>query len=320
MREILLVYKSHFSKPEIFRFLRIRMTSMMCIFTVVFNFDFYSKAQTTQVIPDSNVSGTFLGPLANSARTYQMLIDDTQLTPFVGKYLSSISFRLLASATVAWPASDTTFSSYQIYLSDGVDPANRQLNFTANISGTQTMVRSGALVIPAGSLTSGGDPNAFSYNIMFDTPYLYSGGNLILEIRHTGSNGASASTHSVTSTNTAAGYGTLFSACWQGTGAVLNGNFAYLKLSSLDNLSVDSVKLPEASKIYPNPVKDHLYITSQNDIAEVFVLNLSGQKVFSSKYAEKKVELNVSFLLNGVYILQIIDKKGNVSSKKFVKE
>jgi hypothetical protein len=188
------------------------------------------KAQTSKVIPESNVSGTFLGPFANAARTYQMLIDDTQLTTLTGKYLTSLSFRLGASATTAWPSSDATFSSYEIYLSNGVDPANRQLNFAANVTGTQTLVKSGSLVIPASSFTVGADPNNFSYLLVFNTPYLYSGGNLIVEIRHLGSDSTSASMHSITTTNSSAGYGTLFSACWQGTGSVTNGNFSWGKI------------------------------------------------------------------------------------------
>ncbi|MCX8524071.1 T9SS type A sorting domain-containing protein [Chryseobacterium formosus] len=278
------------------------------------------KAQTSKIIPDSNVSGSFLSPLANSARTYQMLIDDTQLTPLVGKYLNSISFRLLASASAPWPAADATFSSYQIYLSNGVDPANRQLDFAANITGAQTMVRTGALVIPAGSLTSGGDPNAFSYNILFDSPYLYNGGNLIMEIRHTGSNSTSLSTHAVTSTNTSAGYGTLFSACWQASGSVTNGNFTYIKINSLDALGVKSVTIEDGFSIYPNPVKDNLYVKSTKEITEFNVFNFAGQKVLSQKNNTKIPQLNTSLLQKGAYILQMIDKEGNSTSTKFIKE
>lgn len=278
------------------------------------------KAQTSAVIPDSNVSGSFLGPLANSTRTYQMLIDDSMLTGLTGKYLSSISFRLLSSASAPWPSANATYSSYQIYLSNGVDPANRQLDFAANVVGTQTMVRSGSLVIPAGSLTSGGNPNAFSYEIAFDTPYLYSGGNLIIEIRHTGSDSGSVSTHSVTSTNTTAGYGSLFSACWQGTTTVNNGNFSYIKINSVDMLGVKSVEIGGEVSVYPNPVKDYLYIKSTAEVSELHVFNMVGQKVYSQKSNEKTPKLNVSSLPKGNYILQMTDKYGNASSTKFIKE
>lgn len=314
-----LFFKKSEKSDSVFYEVKMKL-SLAFLFIVVITGFAKLKAQTSKIIPDSNVSGSFLGPLANSARTYQMLIDDTQLTPLVGKYLNSISFRLLASASASWPASDATFNSYQIYLSNGVDPANRQLDFAANITGAQTMVRTGALVIPAGSLTSGSDPNAFSYNILFDTPYLYSGGNLILEIRHTGSNSSSLSTHSVTSTNTSAGYGTLFSACWQGTGGVLNGNFTYIKINALDTLGVKSVTIDDGFSVYPNPVKDNLFVKSTKEIVELNIFNLAGQKILSQKNNTKVPQLNTSSLSKGVYILQIIDKQGNSTSTKFVKE
>ncbi|CAD7810647.1 hypothetical protein CHRY9390_02214 [Chryseobacterium aquaeductus] len=277
-------------------------------------------AQTSQVVPNSTLSASFLGPFANVARTYQMLIDDSQLTTLSGKYLSSISFRLLPAASAPWPPVDATFSSYQIYLSDGADPANRQLNFAANIVGNQTQVKSGSLVIPAGSMTSGSDPNAFSYSIVFDTPYLYTSGNLIIEIRHTGSNTTSTSTQAVSSSSTSAGFGTLFSACWQGTGGVLNGSFTYVKINSLDNLSVKSVEIDGGFSVYPNPVKEDLFVKSARDVAEFHIFNMVGQKIYSQKNNSKTTKLNVSSLANGNYVLQMIDKDGNSKATRFIKE
>ncbi len=98
------------------------------------------QAQTSVQVPDASasVSGAFIGPYANAARTYQMIIDDSQLTALNGKYLTSIAFRLNSSASANWPATDATYGNYDIYLSDGVEPANRQLNFAANVVGTQT--------------------------------------------------------------------------------------------------------------------------------------------------------------------------------------
>lgn len=279
-----------------------------------------TRAQTSTIVPDSNVSGSFLGPLSNSTRTYQMLIDDSVLTSLTGKYLSSISFRLLSSAAAPWPTTVTTYNSYQIYLSDGVDPANRQLNFAANVVGTQTTVRSGNLIIPAGSLTSGGDPNAFSYAITFDTPYLYNGGNLVIEIRHTGSDATSTSVHAVGNTNTTAGYDTLFSACWQGSNNVISGNFAYVKIDSVDMLGVKSVEIGGGFSLYPNPVKDDLHVKSERDITELNVFNMAGQKVLSQKNNSKDPQINVANLAKGVYIIQMTDKYGNSSSGRFVKE
>lgn len=276
------------------------------------------KAQTSKVIPENNTSGSFLGPFVNSARTYQMIIDDSQLTTLSGKYLTSIEFRLPGSASASWPATDATFPSYEIFLSNGVDPANRQLNFAANVVGTQTKVRSGSLLVPAGSLTSGSDPNAFGYVITFDTPWLYNGTNLVIEIRHTGNNATSTSTHAATTSTS--GYGTLFTACWQGTGNVAQGNFSFVKINSVDALGVQSVEIGDNLSVYPNPARDFLYIKSARDVVEFHIFNMSGQRIFSQKNNAKTSQLNVSSLPRGNYILQMTDKEGNSGSVKFIKE
>ncbi|WP_299180239.1 T9SS type A sorting domain-containing protein [uncultured Chryseobacterium sp.] len=276
------------------------------------------KAQTSLVLPNLSVTGTFLGPFANATRTYQMIIDDTQLTTLSGKYLTSISFRLPASAASAWPASDATFSSYEIYLSDGVDPVNRQLDLVANVVGPQTQVRSGSLLIPAGSFTVGGNPNAFTFDVTFDTPWLYNGTNLVIEIRHTGSNSTSASSHAATTS--ASGYGTLFTACWKSTGNVMNGNFVFVKINSVDALGIKSVEFDDDLSVYPNPAKEFLYVKSLKDISEFNIFNMVGQKVLSERNTADSSKLNVSELPKGTYVLQMIDKNGNARSTRFVKE
>lgn len=276
------------------------------------------KAQTFVTVPNSNVSSSFSGPLANSARTYQMIIDDSQLTSLSGKYLTSISFRIpptTSTTSTPWPAANTTYSDYQIYLSDGVDPANRQLNFAANIVGTQTQVRSGNLSIPAGAYLDNGN---FTFDINFTTPYLYTGTNLVIEVRHTGSNGTSRTIHAVGTDAT--GYNTLFTACWASTGAVQQGNFAYVKVNALDALGVKSVEIDGGASVYPNPVKEQLYVKSANDIVELNIFNLVGQKVYSQKNTGKNPQLNVSSLSKGNYILQMMDKNGNSSSTRFIKD
>lgn len=196
-----------------------------------------AQAQLVQVVPNdrATVAGgaTFLGPLANSGRTYQWLIADTELTSLVGQQLSGITYRLGTSASSAWPTADVTYTNYDIYLSPGVAPAARSLTFANNVAGPQTQVRSGPLTILTGSFTVNNNPRDFGVNIDFGTPYLYTGGNLLIELRHSGSSGTSSSVDAVGTTGT--GYGTAFSACWTGnytgtTGAA--GNFAVIQLTA----------------------------------------------------------------------------------------
>lgn len=199
-----------------------------------------SAAQISTSVPNAfqNAAGggTFLGPLANTARTYQLLIHSSQLTAHQGRTITSLSYRLLPSASSPWPASSITFNNYDIRLSGSVDPSARSLTFANNVVGSQSLVRSGSLTMAAGSHPSGGNPNAFGSSINFQSGYAYSGGNLLVEIRHDGFTGTSASVDSVLATNTAAGYGTLFSAAWgSGIGATSGnqGNFSVIQLTSV---------------------------------------------------------------------------------------
>jgi len=106
------------------------------IFVLVLNFFAFinsTEVTATQVVPPSYTaaSGTtsFTGPLANSARTYQLLINANQLTGMIGQNLTAISWRSSSGATTNWPPTDYTISNYRIYLSESVTPSARSLAF-----------------------------------------------------------------------------------------------------------------------------------------------------------------------------------------------
>jgi uncharacterized protein RhaS with RHS repeats len=206
---------------------------------LVLAFAYPAAAQVQQVVPNDRetVAGTtgFLGPLSNAFRKYQLLIHESQLTDLVGQPLTSITWRLLPAATADWPAANVTFSDYSIFVGRSVDPALRSLTFDANADGPQTQVRSGALEIPAGSFQADIVPRSFGMEVSFDTPYVYSGDHLLIELRHTGFSGTSASVDAA-GTAASTGYGTLFSAVWSSShGAITGsqGNFAITQITAV---------------------------------------------------------------------------------------
>ena len=276
-----------------------------------------TNAQTTLVIPSTNEGSAFIGPFGNAARQLQLLIDDTVLTSLVGKNLTSISFRLPASTAASWPAAQLTMADFKIFLSDSVEPGDKQLDFAANVVGTQTQVRSGSLLIPAGALTIGSDPNAFSFKITFNNSWLYTGGNLLIEIRHSGTGISSRSVQAASTSS--AGYGTLYSAVWQSTGAVLQGNFSNVEITADGQLGSTSVKIGANSLIYPNPVKDMLFVKSEKEFTSYSIYTMAGQMVFSEKISGA-TSVNVSRLPVGNYLLKLTDKNGNVENTQFMKK
>jgi hypothetical protein len=76
--------------------------------------------------------------------------------------------------------------------------------------------------------------------------------------------------------------------------------------------------------IHPNPATDQLSLSGLSEmgiIHKVAVLNINGQSVYEQKIGEEKseIELNVSQLPKGIYILKV-DTENGQEVKKFVKE
>ncbi|MEO8210352.1 MAG: hypothetical protein ABI840_07300 [bacterium] len=271
-----------------------------------------------QVVPNAYAAitgtGTFLGPLSNAQRTYQLLIQASQITDLVGTNLTGLSMRIPASSTANWPLADVTFSNYDIYLSGSVEPSARSLTFANNIVGPQTQVRSGSLSILANSYTFGSSPNAFGPEITFNTPWLYTGGNVLVEIRHQGFTGTSRSTDAI-STSTG-GYGTLISACWTGsyTGtAGAQGNFTVLNLTASGSFRIlNLTALIEG--LYNGGtnimVSDTAKVYLRNDFAPydivdsaVSVLNAGGNGIFVFSNA-----------VNGVNYYIVVDQRNSINT------
>jgi len=225
--------------------------AMKTIFTL-FAFLLFSFSISAQedilfhVVPSSytNTPGdaSFTSQFVTSARTYQLLIHESLLTDLVGKDLLGVSWRLPIGATSNWPAAQVTFTDYDFYLSESVAPADRNLaDFSANVVGLQKKVKSGSLTIPASSYTFGNTPNDWGPEILFDSLWLYTGGHLLIELRHTGFSGTSRSVDAI-SINTIPPYGTLISACW-GSGYTANsgpnGNFSIVRITADDPVPVE---------------------------------------------------------------------------------
>lgn len=284
------------------------------------NVMFNESVESVIPIGYSNVAGTatFIGPMSTTPRTYQQLIAASQLTDLVDKELTSIRYRIPANSTVPWPAADIAFTNFDIYLSGSVDPVNRSLTFENNVVGTQTQVRFGSLVIPAESFTSGASPNLFGPEIVFDTPWLYTGGNLLIEIRHSGFAGTSRSLDAnATST---IGYGSLYSACWTGNylgTSGSQGNFCIINLKASPPLSIDDSQKVQFV-MYPNPTQNVLNIESPVDVFETKIYTLTGQLLSHQKHTNSQTKIETQKLPTATYILEILHENG-VAHHKFIK-
>lgn len=92
----------------------------------------------------------------------------------------------------------------------------------------------------------------------------------------------------------------------------------YLDLSKIQLSANESTKHNNMISIYPNPVKDVLYIKGMNKIDRVEIYNMVGQKVKTDSAGESRID--VSSLSKGDYILQIFVKGETSQSFKFIRQ
>lgn len=97
-------------------------------------------------------------------------------------------------------------------------------------------------------------------------------------------------------------------------GVLLIDNIA-VSQSTLSTLEVQPSKI---LGIYPNPVKNHLYIKGSGKKTEAEIMNEAGQKVLSVNGVLS--EIDISGLVKGVYFLVMKNEAGIRFSEKFIKE
>ena len=87
-------------------------------------------------------------------------------------------------------------------------------------------------------------------------------------------------------------------------------------------LNADDYTVLSGIRIYPNPVKENLYIENSNsDAYEIHLFNVTGKEIFLRPDNIATTKLNMSGYPSGIYIIGIIDRKNSkVKTFKFRKE
>lgn len=192
------------------------------------------------VAPNANagVEGPAVFSLTSTTaggRTFQLNIDSGQLTGAVGQQITGLQWRLNGGAA-AWPGVDTNYAFWDVFIGAGVDPSAMSNTFAANFTGVPTQVRSGPATILANSFSGGATPNAFGATLGFTTPYLYTGGDLTIEMRFATQSGATnqpALDAIAAAGGPANGFGVDFSARWTGNSAGVTGGNANFLVTNL---------------------------------------------------------------------------------------
>ena len=70
-------------------------------------------------------------------------------------------------------------------------------------------------------------------------------------------------------------------------------------------------------KLFPNPVKNFLEITTSNDVSKIEIFNSLGQKILIKLNSQI---IDVSNIYEGIYFIKITTLNGNILTRKFIKE
>lgn len=79
-------------------------------------------------------------------------------------------------------------------------------------------------------------------------------------------------------------------------------------------LSIDRFEL-NALSVYPIPTKDILNVSYKSEINTVKIYNLLGQEVYANRATSANLQLDLSSLYSGPYIVKLISKEGKHSFK-----
>ena len=85
---------------------------------------------------------------------------------------------------------------------------------------------------------------------------------------------------------------------------------------TLDNVGLE--EMHSSLSIYPNPVKNEIYVSFEEEIEEVSIYNIYGQKqltIYNLQLTMNCLHLNIEHLNSGTYFIKV-----NGSVKKFIKE
>lgn len=93
------------------------------------------------------------------------------------------------------------------------------------------------------------------------------------------------------------------------------GSEASVLLSVTDGVSVNETPATETYNIFPNPVKDVLTVKGEN-MKQVVIYNSVGQMVETINAESDEVRVNVSAYNNGMYLINVIDNNGEMTTTK----
>jgi hypothetical protein len=163
---------------------------------------------------------------SGAPRTYQMQFTPDALGGLpAGARITELRFRTSTNATGSFPTATVTWADYEVTLAQAANTVpGMSTTFSANLL-NPVLVKDGPLSVSPNTFTVGSVPNQFATLMVLDTPYLYQGGDLVMQFTHPGSD-STAVTIFDAATTSAPGYGTSFRAISANSFAASSGTAA----------------------------------------------------------------------------------------------
>jgi hypothetical protein len=100
-------------------------------------------------------------------------------------------------------------------------------------------------------------------------------------------------------------------------GGIEKGSVWILQLGLI--LSIEDLNTPNQLFLYPNPTRNAFSLSDISDVNSIQVFDLLGREVKSFNNINSN-QFSVAYLPVGEYIINVVGKKGEVSSYKLIKE
>ena len=95
----------------------------------------------------------------------------------------------------------------------------------------------------------------------------------------------------------------------------------------VDNLEVKAAVLSTSDRdkklnvtVFPNPTSDYLVIKSEKLISEISIFDPTGKQISKTAQEHTESQISVRHLPTGVYMIQVKDIEGVVTSQKFIRK
>ena len=87
----------------------------------------------------------------------------------------------------------------------------------------------------------------------------------------------------------------------------------------IGNNSIDNIQQKSNIKLFPNPVKDVITITTNNKFEKIEIFNTIGEKIATIVNPQNTTHINVNSLKKGLYFVKIFDNKTGGKILPFIK-